>query len=257
MIQRFGVMLILGLSVFIGLGLRDLQAWVYRWTSNSRIAAASAAGLGLVLLCDLMLVSSPIFADAFPIPPMQLQRAEHFEQLKYRRRYDAAGPRNHESNTLFTTTSGLYPAFLSNRGVIRGYEIVPIPSSATASGDFNYRGEAYLDDTAGEVEVEGWSPNVLVLSVRSADSGTLIINQNFDPGWRAASFGEGGREERSPISRQGRLAIPVLPSDRRIELRYLPGSFLLGAGVSSIAWIAAFVGVRRRPPESTANTAIS
>jgi len=257
MIQRFGVALILGLSVFIGLGLHDLQRCVREWSSSSRIATAVAAGLGLVVLCDLMLVNSPIFADAFPIAPIPIERSEHFEQLKYWRRYDAAGPRRNGSNPRFTTTSGLYPAFLSNRGVIRGYEVVPIPSSATPSGDPSYRGEAYLDGTAGDVELESWSPNALVLAVRSTGSGLLVINQNFDPGWGAVIVGEGGRERRLPISEHGLLALPVSAADRRVELRYLPGSFLIGAGASGIAWIAAVVAVRNRTRRSTADPARS
>jgi len=69
--------------------------------------------------------------------------------------------------------------------------------------------------------------------------------------------GEGGRERRLPISEHGLLALPVSAADRRVELRYLPGSFLIGAGASGIAWIAAVVAVRNRTRRSTADPARS
>ena len=44
----FGVMLILGISVFIGLGLSDLRDRVDRWSGRRWVAQLSAAGLGLI-----------------------------------------------------------------------------------------------------------------------------------------------------------------------------------------------------------------
>ena len=211
---------------------------------------AAAGVLVAVMLADLLLVSTPIFREAFPIRPIAVRSNTDFRQILSLPGYDARGWRREDSNPLYSTLSGVYPAFLSHRGSTRGYEVVPVPSRAAFARRADYRGEVYLDGTGGYVAFERWSPNRLVLDVRAEGVGTVIVNQNHAPGWRVVRYGADGPVEGQVFELGGLLAVPVDPSDSKLELAYRPASFLIGAAVTATAVVVlvgtALWGWRRR-----------
>ena len=247
MVQRFGIVAVMLFAVFVGFGVDAIERLARRRLPNPRQAVVVAALPVLVLLADLLAVNAPILGEAFPIPPMQVERGPRFEQHHIARRYDAAGWRTRATNDRFATISGLYPAFLANRGTTRGYGVVPVPSRAAPAERRDYRGEAYLVGAGGEVRLAQWTPNRLVLDVRAEGRGVLVVNQNYLPGWSARRETAEDEGPAAVISHAGLLAVRVAPEHRRVVLRYLPRSFVVGA-VMSVATLLALVllGLRRR-----------
>jgi hypothetical protein len=87
---------------------------------------------------------------------------------------------------------------------------------------------------AGTVTRVRWTPNSIAFHVELTRPATLLVDQNFDPGWRS-SYG-------LPISRDGLLALPLAAGGRNVTLRHRPDGFaagflltLLGIGLSALA----------------------
>ncbi|HVN63588.1 MAG TPA: hypothetical protein VMT58_03040 [Candidatus Binataceae bacterium] len=96
-----------------------------------------------------------------------------------------------------------------------------------------YHGEAYMAGP-GLVQLTRWTPNRLEYETDLPGAGILVVNQNYDPGWRAT----GGISQ--PISERGLLAVSVPPGKRTIQLEYLPGSFEVGSAITILTVLAAF-----------------
>lgn len=77
-----------------------------------------------------------------------------------------------------------YTATKNNTGTINCYEPIPVAQNAKGKDDKNYKGEFYLVDNKGKVDIKYWSPNRIVIDVANL-SGTdiLVINQNYDSHW--------------------------------------------------------------------------
>jgi hypothetical protein len=232
MAQRFGLVVTLGVAVFVGLGAQRLREALERRTSRPSIARACATAFALLLLADLTLVASPILRDAFTIAPLTVERSPRFEQILRRPIYGA--PEREQAGAPFhgRTLSGLYPATLSNRGSVRGYRIIPSASPAIPLGSPRYRGEVHLEAGAGRVTTVTWSPNRLRFQVEAPQGGLLVVNQRHAPGWRARTEGQ---HARNVTEVRGLLAVELLPGDHSLELRYRPVSFAVGAAVSACA----------------------
>lgn len=103
--------------------------------------------------------------------------------------------------------------------------------------------------TAGTVRVEVDDPERLLATVRADTEATLFIADLPYPGWEATV--DGHPTPILPADGAGR-AIAVSPGEHRVELRYRPGSLLIGAAVSAfglltlVALLAA-PALRRRP----------
>ena len=246
--QRFGIGAVLLVAVVAGMGLDAVRAFLARRTGAPGLARGAAVCIALFVLADLFAVSSRVFEDAFPIPPRESRRSQAFEQHLGRKGYSAPGPVRRIRSSL----SDLYGSFLANHGSTWGYEIVPAATSAIPVGDAAYRGELFLADGSGSASFRSWSPNRLDVALHPLANDRLVVNQNFDPGWRVV----GGR---GPVEDwHGLLSVRVAPQDAGITLRYLPRSFLVGAGISAtsslvlaaLAWRA-----RGRGPASADRTA--
>jgi len=182
--------------------------------------------LALLLLvfsaADLVLVNGRHLRQAFPISPIPVQRQDTFKQI--------------------TGNPGtMYAAFQANQGTIRCYEPAQLPKNAQAMDSPHYRGEVYLARGSGEAEFLSWSPNRLSISVRAEESDLLVINQNFERGWRA----EGNRQVENW---HGLVALPVTPGQRQVVIHYRPRWFLPGVALSALGLLlTALIWRRRRP----------
>lgn len=105
-----------------------------------------------------------------------------------------------------------------------------------------YRGEQYLDGP-GSVQLLSWSPNVLQFEVDTPAPSILVVNQNYDRGWRVVS---GAKQTRSL---DGLLSVPVSAGKNLIVLRYLSLSALLGLVTTLVITLGAVVlaWIERRP----------
>ena len=107
---------------------------------------------------------------------------------------------------------------------------------AVARGDPRYRGEVFTQSGIGWVDVESWTPNVVTVSVRGARPGdTLVMNQNWDPGWNANGS--------TAIDYTERVATTLRSGDEVVRFRFVPrfflfGCFLLLAAVGGLVWLS-------------------
>ncbi len=124
---------------------------------------------------------------------------------------------------------------------------------ARGVGDPAYRGEAYVAEGIGRATIERWTPNEMTVAVHGAQAGEhVVLNQNWDPGWRA------GGEPALDMADQ--VAAQLHGPDSTIVFRYRPRLFWPGvavfvvttAGLIARAWLARRATSRRRPPRASA-----
>ncbi len=105
---------------------------------------------------------------------------------------------------------------------------------------------------AGTVTATDWTPNRLDYDVRLAAPALVVINQNFDAGWRADG-GEPvgpfviGTSQLSDVHAHGVLAVAMPAGTHHLVVRHRPAGLWLGAGLTLLG-VALAVGVLRRPP---------
>ena len=238
--QRFRIVFMLCLAVFAGFGWQTLKYYLQQKLPNPILGQLLALALLLFVVGDLLMVSSRIFKDAFPIPPQNISRSQAFYQVWDFSSYNEHGPidlkfyetqRDHLSaytdpQLLYASFGSLYPTFQANIGSINGYESANVPRNATPIATQEYQGEAYLKDTTGSVVISEWSPNKLVVQIEASGAGYLVVNQNYYWGWQA--------EGRQVENVEQLLGVKVFPGDRQITLYYRPASFVMGAVVTGI-----------------------
>jgi len=81
---------------------------------------------------------------------------------------------------------------------------------------------------------EGW--NRRTIDLVAAQPGYLVLAYTYYPGWSAAVDGQPAEIVRADYAL---LAVPVEAGQHRVELTYRPLSFILGAAISSLAFLAA------------------
>lgn len=238
--QRYRIFFLLAFSLFAGFGLDALLDRLRRLRPRFPFAPLAAASV-LVISADLILVSSRVFRDAFPIPPLPLPPPGAFRQVKSFPSYSASvGWVMYAEDTAYISWGGLYPAFLSNLGVIKAYESAEVPRMAIPAEWPSYRGEAFLEETEGTATIRRWSPNRLAIETSSARPGYLVVNQNHDPGWRIAG---GGRVE----ERKGLIAVKIPSRRASVALYYQPPGLRVGLIATAAGCLLAAAVLRGRP----------
>jgi hypothetical protein len=97
-----------------------------------------------------------------------------------------------------------------------------------------YKGEAFVADGVGEARITRWTPNSVTVRVIGARPGEhLVLNQNWDAGWKANG--------RRAIDWADQVAIDLRHSNEDVVFRYRPrtwwlGVFLFLLTVGSLAW---------------------
>jgi hypothetical protein len=155
---------------------------------------------------------------------------------------------------------GALPTFpvagLGTRGCYVALEWKPAPGIADGRGP-----QARLEPpAAGTVSETRWSPNALELDVRLDSPATLIVNQNYETGWRAEGRETVGayvaperrfwdiraRPSELPVKGAiGLLAVDLPVGTHHLVLRHRPPWLWPGA-VLSLAGLALAVALLRR-----------
>lgn len=227
--QRFRIVFMLIMALFAGFGLKSLNRILDKKVKNLTFPHPLRVIIPVVILMDLIWVNSPIFKDAFPIPPLKTERETRFSQILNKENYDANGIVTQASKRINSSWAALYPAFLSNLGSIEGLEVTDVPRYAIPRDSDDYKGEAFFVETSGELSIDAWSPNRVVVSIQSRGEGYLVLNQNYYSGWKV----KGGRSQKvQPIN--SLLGVKILPGDKIIEFFYSPLSFKLGLIVTCL-----------------------
>jgi len=216
--SRFMIGFVFSVSIFAGISLTRLETYVSENPEWKRLGIVFCVLLIAFISFDLMMVNSGIFAEAFPHPVPSIERNENFTQI-------------------FGNDHKMYPAFLRNEGTLNAYEPTHFPAKAIAKTDPDYRGEAFIT-SEGNATIIHWSPNKVTVKVKAISEGSLALNQNFAPNWKASN---GKKVE----SYNGLISTVVTPEDDQITFYYLPISFIAGSIISLIS-IALSVLVWRR-----------
>jgi hypothetical protein len=235
--QRYRIVFLLAFSLFAGFGLDSLLDRLRRLRPRFPSDPLAAAAV-LVISADLILVSSRVFREAFPIPPLPVGPPGAFRQVESFSSYGRIGWVAYASNPRHISWGGLYPAFLSNLGVIKAYESAEVPRMAIPSEWPSYRGEIFLEGTEGSATLQRWTPNALTIETEADRPGYLIVNQNYDPGWKIAG---GGTVEK----RRGLIAVKIPFRRASVALYYQPPGFRLGLAVSAAGCLLAAAVLRR------------
>ncbi len=253
--QRFRFVFLLAVALLVALGFQALLGYLTRATPRRRLLRAVEIGLVALVVVDLIVVSSAPLAEAFQIPPQAAPPRDAFHQLWELPRYNKDGPFAEPADKvtdpaeayrrdMYNSWSALYPSLLANQGTVHAYEALFVPRKAIPLGSDRYQGEVFLRGTGGTVAYRLWSPNRLVIDIKAAGDGYVVVNQNYHTGWRVS-----GAAARRVEPLEGLMAVKVTPQDSTIELSYLPTSFVVGAVISlatlvlSVVW---FWRLRRR-----------
>ena len=127
---------------------------------------------------------------------------------------------------------------MANMGSVncQGYGYCSIPTTALASNNPSdaYKGEYYLLGPGRVVQTQ-WSPNRLSYDVSVPAPTTLVINQNYYPGWKVAQGGV-------PFAKVGTLLAVSLPAgQRQVTLVYRPRYLMPALALTLIASIATII----------------
>lgn len=124
----------------------------------------------------------------------------------------------------------------------KGYGYNDIPENPLGCNQTGYRGEYYLLGP-GEVSQTLWTPNRLRYEVNVSAPSSLVVNQNYYPGWHLRS-GNG-----ELYSQNGLIAVRVPPGRNLIELVYAPEHILLAFALTMAA-LAALILIWRKEAQN-------
>jgi len=231
--QRFRFDFIVPFSLLAGLGLDN----VVRRLDQHKLASLLPLVCVLVIYVDLTIFSSNNFLSKTLIvkyPEYQLSQGGTFYQTTkrgpdFKVERTIPLPLNFIKSDFFMPTSYEYLKITQNKGVLECYDSITSTVLAVGIDNIQYHGEFYLLDPVQGVTVENsfWSPNKLVYkitNVQKAIGDTLIINQNYYPGWIEKT---GTFSCAKTIKHKGLLATKLDSSAGSITLEFNPFLFYL------------------------------
>ena len=210
--QRYRYFFMIPFVLFIGYGFDYISQAVFKILKNRFLQMALLILTIFFMVFHLASVNLSFLQSSFEIPLEKLEKSKSFVQ--------SCGAWGDE-----------YKYVSANYGSRDCFEPILLNASAKCSSDKDYTGEYYLDENEGEVNLLYWSQNKLVFTVSIKNKNTLVINQNFAPGWKALLDGKIYTKVKN---KNGLLAIELSENNKKIELFYLPNSFLTGALISSV-----------------------
>lgn len=214
------------------------------------IARVALAALVVGLGTDLLLVSRPLMAQAFPIEPPTVQEApfhqvvispywpwyqEHLLGDLATRPIPPPGTRALQRTGLAVyTASANFPAVRANVGVLRTTDGGGNVEKVGARADPDRLGvhQIGIDGVPRKVEFT-WSPNELRAGVDPALEGWLVVNQNHHPGWRANS----SAGDLAVTARDGRLGVELPMGIDEVTLHFEWAPWRMGVWISAFALV--------------------
>lgn len=115
----------------------------------------------------------------------------------------------------------------------------PLPAPAPANPN----------QSAGTVDFTSYAPKQIVLQAKAAAPSVLLLNDKFDPGWKATVDGKPAALLRCNYIMRG---VQVPPGEHQIEFRFPPSFTALSISVSGIAvgvGLLLFLGFSPKPKE--------
>ncbi|MDD4909208.1 MAG: hypothetical protein PHR44_00800 [Candidatus Omnitrophica bacterium] len=227
--SRATMLFLFGLALICAQGVDYFKRYIRRW---GRFASLILPLALLAVYCDLYAVNAQFFKGVFSKrPPVVVFSAKG--PARWSPDYEPLGKRKPSLEAL-----------MNNRGTFITANYIHPPVRALAYTDLSYRGEIYLLNSHGTVEIRRWSPNTLKLYLQGI-SGTdiVVINQNFYPGWRVSGIDSSVRPHNGLIS----FSVGRQDAGKEVVLTFLPFSFIAGCASSILALAFSLYFLTRRP----------
>jgi len=219
--SRFIIIIVFCISILAGKAASFIEESKLKQRKIIMIVAA------FIILIDLATIIFPYSAAMFSIEPDPIVHSDSFYHAYLADQY-----------------TDQYENFLEGKGSINCYERMHLPYAASPlfykNGTFyeKYKGEFYLLGNKGIIAPEYFSLNKIKIRADIKQDDLLIINQNYEKGWKAK-----GKEV---INYKGLIAVGVTPNDKEIYLHYFPNSFIAGFLVSIITIVVCIYLLRKR-----------
>lgn len=127
----------------------------------------------------------------------------------------------------------LMEAVLTNRGNPFAQVDVPSPHAVQSADAPGYQGEVWLTKGRGQLDFEVRARTIRV-SAELEDDDTLIVNQNYFPGWVASGTVNGPM-----VARQGLLSLALPAGKHELVLSFQQHSVIIGSVLSVLALLIA------------------
>lgn len=204
-----------------------------------------ASGLLFFCMIDLQKATEHYFT-VFEEPIATTPIHETFSQYEVKNNTEMVEWYDRDSNMLMSAgaTFNFGNTTCYNPSASKLYIFSRTPEYAERIDDPNfYRGEQWLTTEKGSVELLAWTPNAYTVLVESPTATTLILNQNFFPGWRSKEFGEAyphpgdtpthqAEREQGVTRTSGHIAIDLPEGKHEVMMEYAPKSFRQGTFIT-------------------------
>ena len=229
-----------------------------------------AAAVSIFLAMDLALMARPVFKEAFVVAERRRDKLTAVLELADDARLwnrDLDGLKLAEASSLGTPpiqhirlnwlkknphfprdaywwliqpeTLNAYLNFLQSKGTLDFYDPQHLEPYALAKDDAGYGGEVFLVPDSGSAEIMKFSPNRIETQFRTDMPTSLILNQNWFPGWRVKG------DARGKVQSYDGLISCRTQAGQKLEATfyYLPTSFIIGLIVTALSiGTSAYVG---------------
>jgi len=207
--SRFLIIFVMALAPLAGIGAQTLCSKGWLWSAITAVILAAA-------LKDCWRVSYRNVAHAMEGQVRELPFSSEFRQF-----WDIANTQT-------------FAVARSNQGALNCYALNTLGLHAVAYNQPGYRGEQYLLG-AGTLTLSNWTPNALSFEVEVPSPTIMVVNQNYEPGWRLV-------KGRGDVFSRGGLIGMILPTGRQhLELAYRSPAFMAGLAITILTFMAMFV----------------
>lgn len=206
---RFLIVAVIPLALLAGSGYDNYQrmgsqAWPRATTALAWILLA-------VVVFDLGHRNFHDFDRAFPFEPPGTTPAEQFVTNRHAvKNWDLLTVKN-------------------KVGAVKAHTNLKIKRGAIPVENSGYRGEAFLQNSGGEVSKVTIKGNEIDVIAAVDQADTLVVNQNYVSAWQRID------REAAVLNSNGRISTRVTPQDRLIRFEYRPRTLWLGVGLSLLA----------------------
>lgn len=185
----------------------------------------------LLIITDFYMVSNRLIKDIFTIKPVPVARKDAFAQ-RYRGYNDV--PHLMRSN--------MFRMVQENSGNLIGYDVLEIEQGRIlCEGESSYKGELYLAEGNGDLQVAWFSPNKIKGSVHLNTKDVLVLNQNYYKDWKAEVNGH----QVPVVSHNGLVSISMPEGNNDFVIYFFSNSFLFGLCVSGISFIIMSIYIKK------------
>jgi len=216
--SRFILGFVFVISIFSGLGISKIEGLIRK--TYAKILVSTVI---IFVFYDLSSVSLPLWNNIFNIKPPQIAKYSTFKQ------------RFRDYNLwMGSSRSSMYPALLSNSGVLNSYEVLGVQKGdVKIFGESSYRGEVYLinNKDGNLIKSFHFTPNIIKVDLELSQSDTLIINQNFYRGWRIKGI------DKKLQAYNGLISVVLPRGEYSLTFYYLPGTFIAGSFISILTLV--------------------